>query len=103
MLEQIFAQLPKLFITDSVKTPISYYFSLDDVKKTVLLTPDGCTVTDGRTVVEADCVCKTSRDFFLKIWDAGYRPGIKDFFAGTIKSNNPDALRTFLISFGKEV
>ena len=66
------------------------------------VTPDSCTVEEGRTVTEADCVCKTSKDFFLKIWNDGYRPGMKDFFSGTIKSNNPNALRSFLISFGKE-
>ncbi len=102
MLEQIFTQLPELFVPDSVKAPISFYFSLDDVKKTVLLTPDSCTVQDGRSVDEADCVCKTSKDFFIKIWADGYRPGMKDFFSGTIKSNNPNALRTFLLSFGKD-
>ena len=102
MLEQIFIRLPELYKPDSVKVPISFYFSLDDMKKTVLLTPAGCTVKEGRTVTEADCVCKTSKDFFLKIWDDGYRPGMKDFFSGVIKSNNPNALRSFLISFGKE-
>ena len=101
-MEQIFTRLPGLFVPDSVKAPLSFYFSLDDLKKTVLLTPDSCIVKDGRTVAEADCVCKTSKDFFLKIWDDGYRPGMKDFFSGTIKSNNPNALRSFLVSFGKE-
>lgn len=103
MLEQIFTRLPELFIANSVKDPISFYFSLDDVKKTVLLNSGSCIVKDGRTVDEADCVCKTSKEFFLKIWDDGYRPGMKDFFSGAIKSNNPNALRTFLSSFGKEV
>jgi hypothetical protein len=102
MLEQIFARLPELYKTDLVKVPLSFYFSLDDVKMTVLLSPTSCLVTAGRTVTEADCVCKTSKDFFLRIWNEGYRPGLKDFFSGTIKSNNPDALRSFLISFGKE-
>ena len=102
MLEQIFTQMPDLFVADSVKVPISFYFSLDDVKKTILLAPDSCTVKDGRSVDKADCVCKTSKEFFLKIWDDGYRPGMKDFFSGTIKSNNPNALRAFLLSFGKE-
>ena len=102
MLEQLFTRLPELFIPDSIKAPMSFYFSLGDLKKTVLLTPGACTVEEGKTVTEADCVCKTSKDFFLKIWDDGYRPGMKDFFSGTIKSNNPSALRSFLISFGKE-
>ena len=103
MVKDIFDGLKELFIADTVKTPISFYFSLDEVKKTVLLDPDCCVVKEGRAVAEADCVCKTSKDFFLKIWNDGYRPGMKDFFSGTIKSNNPNALRSFLASFGKEV
>jgi putative sterol carrier protein len=100
MVEEIFAQLPGLYRADSIKTRTSYYFSLDDVKKTIVLTPEDCTVTDGR--LEADCVCKTSSQLFLKIWNEGYRPGMKDFLSGAIKSNNPGALRSFLLSFGKD-
>jgi hypothetical protein len=46
MLEKIFTRLPELFVTGSVKAPICFYFSLDDVKKTIFLAPDGCTVHD---------------------------------------------------------
>ena len=87
---------------EAVKAQASYYFSLDDVKKTVLLSPDKCTVEDGKTVDNADCVCKTSADFFMKIWQDGYRPGLKDFMSGTIKSNNPNELKKFLAAFGKD-
>ncbi|MDR3630254.1 MAG: hypothetical protein P4L42_07950 [Desulfocapsaceae bacterium] len=100
-MEEIFGQLPRLYRAGLVETPISYYFSLDDVKKSIVLTPAGCSVADGRT--EADCVCKTTKEFFLKIWNDGYRPGMKDFLSGMIKSNNPGALRVFLQSFGKDV
>lgn len=102
MMENIFDSLPAMFIVGSVTVPTSYYFSIDEVKKTVFLDPGECTVKDGRAVAAADCVCKTSKDFFLKIWNEGYRPGMKDFLSGTIKSNNPSALKSFLASFGKE-
>jgi len=102
MLEKIFADLPGLYVNSSVTGPVSYYFSLGDVKKTVLLSPKECVVENGRTVESADCVCKTSPEFFLKIWDEGYRPGMGDFLSGAIKSNNPGALQSFLVSFGKE-
>ncbi len=102
MVEDIFRSLQDVYVAESVSSPISYYFSLEDVKKTVLIEPNGCLVKDGRAVAEADCVCKTSKDFFLKIWNEGYRPGMKDFFSGAIKSNNPSALQSFLVSFGKE-
>ena len=45
-----------------------FYFSLDDVRKTVLLSRESCEVQDGKTVERADCVCKTSNELFIKIW-----------------------------------
>ena len=102
MLEKIFADLPGLFQAEQVSGSVSYYFSLGDTKKTVKFSTDGCTVEDGKTVDNADCVCKTSPEFFIRIWQDGYRPGLKDFMSGTIKSNKPDELRVFLKAFGKD-
>ncbi|PHR28750.1 MAG: hypothetical protein COA36_05470 [Desulfotalea sp.] len=101
MVEEIFANLSRSFVEGAVKKPMSFYFSLGDTKKTVQLTAESCIVSDGRVVESADCVCKTSPEFFIKIWDEGYRPGLKDFLSGTIKSNNPNALQDFLNGFGK--
>ena len=101
MIEKIFTDLPQLFKPKTIQTLVTYYFSLGDTKKTVSLSPTAVIVEDGKTVESADCVCKTSAEFFVKIWDEGYRPGLKDFMSGTIKSNNPDKLKTFLSAFGK--
>ena len=101
MVEEIFASLNGSFVEGAVTKPITFYFSLGDTKKTVQLTPESCEVTDGKAVDSADCVCKTSPEFFVKIWDEDYRPGMKDFLSGTIKSNNPNALQDFLRSFGR--
>ncbi len=103
MVEKIFAELPDLFVPGSLSEPVSFYFSLGETRKTVLLTSDRCKVEEGRTVENADCVCKTNPDFFRKIWEENYRPGLTDFMSGVIKSNNPGALQDFLRSFGKEV
>jgi hypothetical protein len=102
MIETIFATLADNFVAGTVDKPTSYYFSLEDHKKTVHLTAESCLVENGRTVDEADCVCKTSVEFFTRIWQDGYRPGMADFLSGTIKSNNPTALQTFLAAFGKQ-
>lgn len=101
MIEQIFATLPESFVAGVVTTPTSYYFSLGDTKKTVFVAADQCRVEDGRAVENADCVCKTSPEFFHKIWQEDYRPGLGDFLSGTIKSNNPGLLQDFLKAFGK--
>lgn len=103
MVEDIFASLSGSFVEGAVTKPFSFYFSLGDIKKTVQLGPHTCEVIDGKVVDSADCVCKTSPEFFLKIWDENYRPGMKDFLSGTIKSNNPNALQDFLRAFGKSV
>ncbi len=102
MLENIFAGLPELFKKESVSAETTYYFTMGDFKRTVKISPSGCVVEEGKTVDNADCVCKTSPEFFLQIWQDGYRPGLKDFMSGTIKSNKPDELKTFLEAFGKE-
>jgi putative sterol carrier protein len=81
--------------------PTTFYFSIDDIKKTVTLDGEGCRIEDGKTVEDADCVCKTSEEMFSRIWNDGYRPGIMDFMGGTIKSNAPQLLQQLLIAFGK--
>ncbi len=101
MVDDIFASLNDAFVKDAVAKPMSFYFSLGDTKKTVQISPDTCEVSDGKVLDSADCVCKTSPDFFVKIWQDDYRPGMKDFLSGTIKSNNPNALQDFLRGFGK--
>lgn len=101
MIEDIFSTLSQFFVPETISQPKSFYFSLGDTKKTVELSSDSCRVTDGKVLENADCVCKTSPDFFLKIWQKNYRPGMKDFMTGTIKSNNPGALLDFLRCFGK--
>lgn len=100
MPEAIFGGLAPLYRKGAVSRPISFYFSIDEVKRTVILDADTCTVTDGKTD-GADCVCKTGKELFLRIWEQGYRPGMKDFLNGAIKSNAPHLLQQFLTAFGK--
>lgn len=101
MVEEVFGTLGESFRPGSLKQAVTYYYSVGDVKKTVFVGPEACRVEDGKSVENADCFCKTSPEFFLKIWNEGYLPGMKDFLSGTIKSNNPQALKDFLAAFGK--
>ena len=102
MIEAIFAGMESAYSPGIVNQETSYYFSIDDLKKTVVLTSDSCRVEDGKTIENVDCVCKTSADFFLKVWNDGYRPGMSDFLSGAIKSNNPVALKDFIDACGTE-
>ncbi|WP_020674508.1 hypothetical protein [Geopsychrobacter electrodiphilus] len=101
MIDAIFKEMPQSFQLGKIDKSISYYFSIDECKKTVFIDAQNCRVEEGKTTDSADCVCKTSTEFFERIWNEGYRPGVKDFLSGAIRSNNPEALRTLLIAFGK--
>lgn len=101
MHEEIFSAMQEQYQKGVFTLPTTFYFSIDDIKKTVTLGAEGCTVEDGKTVEEADCVCKTSGEMFSRIWNDGYRPGIMDFMGGAIKSNAPQLLQQLLTAFGK--
>ncbi|MEI7815801.1 MAG: hypothetical protein WCI45_01295 [Desulfuromonadales bacterium] len=101
MQEDAFGTFQDNYVKGIFTVPTTFYFSVDDIKKTVTLDDTGCTVEEGKTVDEADCVCKTSAEMFSRIWNDGYRPGIMDFMGGAIKSNAPQLLQQFLQAFGK--
>lgn len=101
MIHSIFDQMAVAFKPGQLDKELSYYFSIDELRKTIILDPQNCRVEDGKSIESADCVCKTSTAFFLRIWEQNYRPGLKDFLCGDIRSNNPEALKTFLAAFGK--
>lgn len=101
MQEDIFRTMQEGYQRGVFTVPTTFYFSIDEVKKTVTLDAENCRVEDGKTIEEADCICKTSAAMFSKIWNDGYRPGIMDFMGGTIKSNAPQLLQQLLTAFGK--
>lgn len=101
MVDEIIAGLGRIFKPGIFQKKTTFYFSVDDIRKTVILDADSCVVFDGKGAEEADCVCKTSTEMFLKIWNNGYRPGIMDFMGGKIKTNAPELLPKFLQAFGK--
>lgn len=101
MQEDIFRKLQENYKKGVFKVPTTFYFSIDDMKKTVTLDAESCTIEDGMTVAEADCVCKTSAAMFNKIWNDGYRPGLMDFMTGAITSNAPQLLPQLLSAFSK--
>jgi hypothetical protein len=102
MRDNIFATFQEQFQKGVFTTPTTYYFVIDDtVRKTVTLDAESCTIEEGKTVENADCVCKTSAEMFGRIWNEDYRPGLMDFITGVIKSNAPQLLQQLLVAFGK--
>jgi len=96
MIERVFAELPENFAAGAIDKPLTIYFSVEEIKKTVHLTAERCQVENGKTTDQADCVCKISGEMLLRIWEEGYRPGVGDFLSGQIRSNNPAILQKFL-------
>jgi len=101
MPEDIFKSLQESYKQGIFTVPTTFYFSIDVIRKTLILDGERCTLQDGKTIEAADCVCKTSGEMFSRIWNDDYRPGIMDFMSGTIKSNAPQLLQQFLTAFGK--
>jgi putative sterol carrier protein len=100
---KIFRSLPKKFQKGVVKTPRTFYFSLDDDEKWMVdLTRDKCVVTKGKPDEDADCFFKASKKMFLEVWSGAYVPSATDFLLGRIKSNNPVLLKEFVAAFGKK-
>ncbi|HEY7411804.1 MAG TPA: SCP2 sterol-binding domain-containing protein [Vicinamibacteria bacterium] len=99
---KIFESLPQRFQKGSVKSPRTFYFSLDDDEKwTVSLGTDRCEVKAGKPAQDADCFFKSSTQMFLDVWNGKHTPGMKDFMTGAIKSNNPLLLKEFVSAFKK--
>lgn len=95
----MFEALPKMFVKGSVKTPRTFYFSLDDVEKwTVSISADACSVKAGKTE-DADCFFKSTSKMFLDVWTGKKTPSATDFITGAIKSNNPMMLKEFMGAF----
>jgi len=101
MQEDIFRALQGRYKKGVFNVPTTFYFSIDDIKKTLTLDAESCLIEDGKTVEDADCVCNTSAEMFSRIWNDGYRPGIMDLMTGAIKSNAPQLLPQLLTAFGK--
>ncbi len=96
----IFESLPKKFRKENVKTPRTFYFSLDDEEKwTVSLTKEKCEVRRGKPEQDADCFFKATAKMFIDVWNGKHTPSAKDFLTGTIKSNNPLLLKDFVSAF----
>lgn len=101
MQEDIFKTFQEKFKKGVFNVPTTFYFSIDDIDKTLTLDAESCLIEDGKTVEDVDCVCKTSAAMFGRIWNEGYRPGIMDFMSGAIKSNAPQLLPQLLVAFSK--
>jgi len=85
---EMFRHMPEKYNAGVLKSDRSYYFSLGSHKYTVRLTPETCTVEDGKTLDSCDCVLKTTEKIFLKLVLKGKPPGPIDIARGRFKTND---------------
>lgn len=101
MVGEILAESAALYRKGAFAEKTTFYFSIDETKKTLMVDGGCCTVIDGKGMTDADCVYKMGKELFLKIWKEGYKPGMRDFMSGAIKSNAPNLLQKFMAAIGK--
>lgn len=94
-LGRFFRMLPSLYKSGKVDRTIIYYFSIEDEQWTVTVSPDGCEVEEGKTVEEADCFLKTTKEILVNTYRGEYTPTLTDLMHGKIKTNRPDLLLKF--------
>ena len=99
---EIFGDLERRFQRTEVKEPVTWYFSLGDAKEakwTVQVTPETCRIVNDKVDGKADCVFKTDAKTFTRIIREHYIPDVSEFLNGTVKTNNPELLTTFISVF----
>lgn len=102
VLTEIFNDLKTRFQRDEVKEPCTWYFSLGEFKEakwTVQVTKDDCLIVNDKVDGKADCVFKTDAKTFTRIIKDHYIPDVSEFMNGTVKTNNPELLSTFIQVF----
>ena len=88
--------LSKRFDTDRLDRPLSWYFSLGELKYSVAVNEDGCVVRPGRPASgAADCVVKASPELIRRLICESYVPTPSEFVSGAIKTNDIPLLIEF--------
>ncbi len=102
VLSDIFTDLRTRFQRDEVREPCTWYFSLGEFKEakwTVQVTKEACLIVNDKLDGRADCVFKTDAKTFTRIIRDHYIPEVSEFMNGTVKTNNPELLSTFIQVF----
>jgi long-chain acyl-CoA synthetase len=93
--------LNERFDADRIERPVSWYFSLGDVKYSVKVTEFGCLVNPGRPEGgSADCVVKAEPEMIRRLICDAYIPTPAEFVSGAIKTNDIPLLIEFSRVFG---
>jgi long-chain acyl-CoA synthetase len=93
---QALESLSTRFDTERLDRPVSWYFSLGDLKYSVAVNEDGCVVNPGRPQGgSADCVIKATPEMIRRLICESYVPTPSEFVSGAIKTNDIPLLIEF--------
>src|SRR3954453_12810976 len=101
-LQQTLDALKGRFKPGAFDETTTYYLSLGEdqsEKWTLTITPSAAHVTPGK-IEKADCVLKTSADSFIALVTGRWKPDVKDFLTGKIKTSDVLLLRRLQEAFG---
>ena len=90
-----FENLPRRFDPKRVERPVTWYFSLGELRWTVQVDDAQCKVRQGRPQGSADCVVKTSADLMVRMMEQAYIPDPAEFVSGRIKTSDIPLLIEF--------
>ena len=94
--QQALESLANRFDTERLDRPVSWYFSLGDLKYSVAVNEEGCVVSRGRpSGGAADCVVKASPEMIRRLICESYVPTPSEFVSGAIKTNDIPLLIEF--------
>jgi hypothetical protein len=100
-LQSTLEALKTRFKAGSFEETVTYYLSLgeaDGEKWTLTVTPESCHLTPGKIEV-ADCVLKVSSELFVKLVEGSWKPDVRDFMLGKIKTSDVLLLRRLQEAF----
>lgn len=98
----LFAELTVRYRPDVTEVSGSWYFSLggEEGRWTVVVDDEGCHVNRGRpSGGAADCVIKTSQEFWTRMVREAYVPEVAEFVSGAIKTSDLERLQHFALAF----
>ena len=81
------------YIPGQVEEPVSYYFSVEGLRYTLVCHPDRCDVVPGPSDGQANVVIKCTQKLFQRVFLDGKMPGPIDIARGRFKTNDVDGLK----------
>jgi len=92
-ISSLLGALQQRYKPGQVQRTMSFYFSVEDHKYTLICYPERCEVLPGPSTTKADIVVKCTTLLFEKVFLKREMPGPLDIARGRFRTNDPVGLR----------